>query len=145
VGKIRDGAKKYMDKHKLKFTSDIANFVHDSSISGATASAYKKHFRGFYQILALTGDYQAISLLSYHTVENYQYASTKHYLQWKTLNYMTTLMLETGPLTDILGVKISGKGGPKFSEKGEWKDPGNLYQCLSACSKSHKTRGKIGQ
>jgi hypothetical protein len=75
VVKIGDSLKKCMDKHTLKFTSDIPNLVHDSSISGATASAYKKHFHGFYQFAAVTGDYQAILLLSYHKFENYHYAS----------------------------------------------------------------------
>jgi hypothetical protein len=56
---------------------------------------------------------------------------------------MTTLMLETGLITDVLGVKIIGKGDPKCADKGEWNDPGNTHQCLSACSKLHKTRGQI--
>jgi hypothetical protein len=70
VVNIGDGIKNYMDQHKLKFTRKIEYFVHDSSISGANASAHKKHFRGVYQSAALTGDYPAMLMLSYHKVEN---------------------------------------------------------------------------
>jgi hypothetical protein len=125
VGAIEKGLNEYMTEQKVAFTKHPANLIHDSSISAATAAAYKKHVLGFYQFAALTADYQAMLLLGYYKVDNddYDYASMKadtlkYYMLWKCESSKTKLRREHGPLRDVCRHQITGKGHAAVRKQG---------------------------
>ena len=150
VKAIKKGLREFMEDGGWVFLKEKNDLIQFGAITKTTADTYGKHFKGLYNFAGLIGDYGAMLMLSYSIVDNYHYASMNpetiaHYLEYKSLSSKTLL-----PIKDVLKRKLYCKGDPILSRekniwKGEWKDPGNLTQCLSAVSKVHASRAQTGQ
>lgn len=112
-------------------------------VSRNSRESYLKHYRCLFEFLAKIGDYR--SMILFHNkkrrniIESMNAVSVAMFMLFKTQKNGTVLRC---PITNVMVCDVFGD---PIICRGDWKDPGNAEQCLTAISNIHRTIEQSGE
>jgi hypothetical protein len=132
---LEDGLNAYMEKTGLKLSEVKRSRTGNKGLSKKTIDSYKKHYDGLYRFAAMIGSYDTCFALSYYAPSDFCPSADADdvslYMKYKTQPKGDHLTKDGQPVLDSLGIPVVCTG--------DWKDPGNSYQFLSAMSRIHRS------
>lgn len=141
VAALEKGLKEYMAKKKLKLTKNPRTRTGSKKLSKQTEKNYEKHYDGLFIFSAMIGAYDTCFTLNKHAPSDFCPSMDDRvvalYMQYKTKPKGTKLMDKGEEVFNIFDEPILCNG--------EWKDPGNCDQFLSAITRIHHSLQQQGQ
>jgi hypothetical protein len=105
--------------------------------------SYLKHYRCLFEFLAKIGDYRSMILFHNHKrrniIESMNAVSVAMFMLYKT---QKNCMVLRCPITNIMVCDVFGD---PIMCRGDWNDPGNAEQFLTAISNIHRTIEQSGE
>ena len=139
--KVKRGLEKYVADAGLCLTNNTRKLTGSKALSDNTENSYLKHYTGLYQFAAKLGDYESLLVL-HESAPSSQVPSMRArtvalYMRYKTWKNGTCLLDEDNQaVCDVDGVPVISVG--------QWKDPGNCDQYMSAVARLHVSINQDG-
>jgi hypothetical protein len=143
-GKLQVGLKHYMITTGLRLSTKERVRTGDRLLASNSSVAYKKHYDGLYRFAAMIGCYGTCFALSHNAPTDFcpsmKDDTVALYMMYKTQRKGDKL---TRP--DRLDVEVLDVNNNPVICTGDWKDPGNCDQFLTAITRIHHSFKQRGQ
>jgi hypothetical protein len=141
---LEAGLKEFETRTGLKRSSVERVRTGGKNIADATKRNYRKHYDGLYQFAAMIGAYGTCFALSYYAPTDFCPSADDDvvalYMMYKSEPKATILLRKDQQATEVLDIFQT-----KIICRGDWNDPGNCDQFLSAISRLHGSQNNSGQ